>query len=304
MAFDLNDPRTQLTPPSAPVARPAGANRAPEYVEFGRRSPQEFTGGGSRSWWVRSQTCVGNYIEAAVGDAFTRTDHTDEYVVLVPSGSMAVEVSARGERRAVQGPAVVIVPPGDSSLRADAAGVLIRLFTARSAGLRARCANDDAYAVADPNVAPYRPWPDPPRGHRIRAYPLADVPDDPARFGRIFRCSTIMVNVFRPDTGPRDPSRLSPHHHDDFEQLSLQLAGDYVHHIRTPWTVDLAQWREDEHRHCASPALTVIPPPSIHTSQAVGDGEHQLVDIFCPPRLDFSLRPGWVLNADEYPLPS
>ena len=41
----------------------------------------------------------------------------------------------------------------------------------------------------------------------------------------------------------------------------------------------------------------MIPPPSAHTSQGVGDTAHQLLDLFCPPRHDFSARPGWVFNA-------
>ncbi len=113
-----------------------------------------------------------------------------------------------------------------------------------------------------------------------------------------------MVNVLPEDDQPRDPTKLSPHHHDDFEQVSLQVAGDYVHHMRVPWTPDGSTWRDDEHHHCTAPAVVVIPPPLIHTSQSVGAMRHWLIDVFAPPRVDFSQRPGWVLNADEYPMPS
>ena len=178
------------------------------------------------------------------------------------------------------------------------------IAAATAPALAARCANASEYAQADDNVAEFRSWPEPAEGHAVRVYPVAKYPVVEGRLGRIFRCSTVMVNVFDETDQPRATSKLSPHHHDDFEQISLQVAGDYVHHMRVPWTPDGTTWRDDEHQACTGPAVVVIPPPLVHTSQAVNVVRHWLIDVFAPPRVDFSERPGWVLNADEYPMPA
>ena len=68
-----------------------------------------------------------------------------------------------------------------------------------------------------------------------------------------------MINVLTKREAPRDTTKLSPHSHDDFEQASLLLEGQYVHHMRYPWTTDMADWREDEHLEVGSPSVIVIP---------------------------------------------
>jgi hypothetical protein len=247
---------------------------------------------------------VVGYTAAQPGDDLVVDDIGGEHVVLVLDKA-EIRVEHQTGSETVCEAALAVVPAGSSTIHVDVGGTIVRLLAVPTApDLVARCSNASGYAEPDENVAAFVPWPDPPAGERIRIYPLAAFPLEQGRLGRIFRCSTLMVNVLPEDDRPRDPAKLSPHHHDDFEQVSLQVHGDYVHHMRAPWTPDSSTWRDDEHRACSSPAVVVIPPPLVHTSQSVGEMRHWLIDVFAPPRFDFSQRPGWVLNADEYPLPA
>ena len=300
MPYDKNDPRSQL---STAGSAPSGIPRAAQYRELHKTSPDDKHDNGSKTWWTRSQAMLIGWTEAQPGDELT-TDVAGEYGVIAIDGA-TMQVSHDGDVVSVDEPAVVIVPPGASSLRITSAGTVIRVIAAATAPeLAARCVNKGEYSDDDTNVAAFEPWPDPPEGYRIRVYPIADHPIAEGRLGRIFRCSTVMINVLPEADIPRDPAKLSPHHHDDFEQVSLQAVGDYVHHMRVPWTPDSTVWRDDEHAACEAPSVVVIPPPLVHTSQAVGSMRHWLIDVFAPPRRDFSERPGWVLNADEYPMPA
>lgn len=293
------DLRSTLSTSGRPGA--AAASAEPQYLRYDDMPPTTTGADGTRTWVVRGQNCVVSYSRAKAGAVFRRPAGQDEYVVLLPDAGMRVAFTTASGREVVAGEAMVVVPPGQSSIELEGDGQIVLLLTASAEDLVAQSANGDAYAQWHANVAPYAPWPDPPAGHRLRTYRIGDHPYSDDRFARIFRTSGFMVNWFDAVDGPRDPNLLSPHVHDDFEQLSLVLDGDYVHHIRTPWTARLDDWREDQHELCGAPSLCIIPPPTVHTSQAVGPGRHLLIDIFCPPRVDFSGKPGWVLNADEYP---
>jgi hypothetical protein len=299
--FDKSDPRSRLAKDAGSSAN-GDVFAAAEYVKFYESEPQE-AGDGCRTWYARGQNFIVALSEAQPGAQLARSGQPDEYVVLLEHADTSVRISANGETLDVPGYSLAIVPPGDSAITVPQGGRIVRLFTTQSHDLAARCSNAGAYETRHPFIPPFEPWPEPVGGYRIRSYSL-DVPEKPGRFGKIWRCTTFMVNFFDPFVGPRDTSLLSPHHHDDFEQCSLALEGNFMHHIRWPWTKNMAVWRDDEHVHCGSPSVCVIPPPSIHTSRWLDEGRHQLVDIFSPPRVDFSQQDGWVLNADEYPMPA
>jgi hypothetical protein len=297
--YDKSDPRASLAPPGADI--PSLAAYAPaDYLRFYEDPPQRGDER-ERTWFGRGQNAIIAYSETRPGASFEREGQVDEWVLLLPDSEAKAELLVAGTTHRLTGNTITFVPPGGSALRIVSGGRVIRFFTTRSADLAEACANRGSYVEPRPNIPPFEAWPTPPDGLKVRSYSL-DVADEPGRFGRIWRCTTFMINCLTYH-GPRDITKLSPHHHDDFEQYSLALQGAFIHHMRWAWTPNMRMWRNDEHEYCGSPSVAVIPPPAIHTTRALDPGVNQLVDIFSPPRIDFSLKSGWVLNAADYPVP-
>jgi hypothetical protein len=299
--FERTDPRAALpTEPRATAADPAAGFGITQLVKLAD-TPQDACS--SYGWTVRSQNCFVSYFSAEDRLESDVVDIDAEHMLVVISGSCRLALSGVvDELHMITAPSVVCVPPSRSRFTLTGSGTVLRIVPVGDGTHDLAALNAEYYARGtDVHTASLVPWPTPNGEYRTHIYPLDDAGDVPGVFGRIYRCSTIMINVLAPQHGPRDPEKLSPHVHDGFEQCSVALSGDYVHHCRTPWTPNLALWREDEHLAAASPAIAIIPPGVFHTSQAVGSGTHQLIDVFAPPRHDFASMPGWVRNEADYP---
>lgn len=301
-SYPSSDPRSQLAAQPAAKAPAVKAYAGADYARFYAEEPQQ-AGDRSKTWLARGQNFIVAYSDVEAGAALERPAQLDEYCLILPEETLCATVTAGAETVEVPGRSIVFIPPGASKVKVAGKGRLIRIFSSAAPDLAAACSNAASYAEPHANVALLKPWPEPSGGWKIRSYSLDVDAGGTGRFGSIFRCTTLMVNMLDPRFGLRDITTLSPHHHDDFEQGSLVIDGGYIHDIRWPWTPDMRIWREDEHELMAAPSLTVIPPPSIHTSRSVLPGLNQMIDIFSPPRLDFSLKPGWVINAADYPMP-
>ena len=297
--YDKSDPRASLAPAkTGSMLNQTGLVAEAQDARFYETAPQidDATG---KTWLHRGHNFLVAYTDAEPGAVLERTGQIDEYCVLFPKAGGSIEWN--GETTEVSGFSIAFVPPGDSRVTAEG-GEIVRLFSTQNEALAEACGNARGYDTPRTHIPAFQPWPEPKGGWKVRHYSL-DVAPEEGRFGRIFRCSTLMVNVLEPFDGPRDPSKMSPHHHDDFEQGSLALSGEFTHYLRWTWTSDMADWRDDQALEMGAPSMLVIPPPVIHTTRATGPGRNLLVDIFSPPRHDFSNKPGWVLNADDYPMP-
>ena len=255
--------------------------------------------GGAKTWYGRAQNLLVAYSRVESGTTLEMANSENEYFIVLMEG--AIDVTSANGSAFVTGPAQIIVPPGRSTIAARQAGTLVRVFAPPPADLVAKAVNNSSYDRPHPNVAPFELWPTPKGGYKLRVYQFDRMPGDSRK---IFRSRNIMINWGANYVGPRDVTRLSPHKHDDFEQVSLCIVGRYVHHVRYPWESDSTQWLEDDHIEIDTPSITIMPPPALHTSVALAE-RNSLIDIFAPPRLDFSL--GEMVNADnaaDYPLPA
>lgn len=270
----------------------------PTYDRYYQRAPQLQDAAGP-TWITRGAHFVVTVTSVQAGSRLLRSAQPDEYMVYLPDVAALIRTGSQDVQASPD--SLTIVPPGDSEVIAAGTGHVVRVFTSQAADLAAQAGNAATYATGARGVAPFVAWPDPPAGFKLRHYRGADY-DNPDSNMRLFRCTGLMINLLKRRDVPRDLTRLSPHTHRDFEQGSLAVQGTYVHHLRWPWTRDMNDWRADAHEEMASPSLLVVPPGVIHTSRNV-TAPGQLVDIFAPPRPDFSARPGLVCNADEYPLP-
>jgi len=256
----------------------------------------QLVGEGVRTWITRGANfaIVVNVGEAGASLSGTTTD---EQFVYALNGGVDVEAGTRQVRLDVED--LAIVPPGVWTIRFERPGLVVQQITADEALVKL-APNAALYADGAPEVAPVEPWPEPVGGYRLRRYSTLEAY---ARGGMVhaFRTRKLMMVPYARFLEPRDETALTPHSHTDFEQGSVALEGEWLHHLRVPWTANRHDWRPDMHLHVASPSTTVIPAGVIHTSQGIAGEGMRLIDVFAPPRIDFSER-GWVDNAADYPM--
>lgn len=266
-----------------------------DHHEFSKRAPDGSVHG-LPSWCATAANLAVVVSRVTAGSLIEVPNEPDESAVLVVGGSADVRVETADDAVTAQPHSLVIAPPGGHWITALTDGYLYRVFSKLSPTY-ARC-NELAPASVNIEASDLVQGPEPIDGYRLRHYRLSDYADQNLMLHG-FVTRSLMFSIVQPQDVARSPTTLSPHLHDDFQQISLVTLGTWVHHLRRAWGPDRTAWVADEHVTVESPAVSVIHAPDIHTSQSIGKGPYQIVDLFAPARTDPAFR-GVVLNAAEY----
>jgi hypothetical protein len=274
------------------------AARPPSLLDLAQ--PSGATPTGARHWTGRAQNFAVAWHHAGTAGSSAQSESADETLLIVLDAPVAI--SGAASRAEAPARSICILPPGAWQLDLRP-GATCAVLTSLREGVAAGALNEPAYAQRDPRIAPVGPPWRALRGAgevRILSIDSIAAPEDKPRL-KMLQTATLSINWVEYE-GPRDRHALSPHSHTSFEQGSLALAGDFVHHLRVDWGPDADAWQDDQHARLGSPSLMVVPVHTIHTSEGVGPGRHLLIDVFSPPRADFIAK-GWVANSGDYAAP-
>jgi hypothetical protein len=253
--------------------------------------------GASQRSFARGQNFTVERITAAAGDIL-EIGGTQEMIMLCVETD--VVVSGCGHSVRLRPRSVAILPSGAYRLGFSQPGRIFVLATGRTDIAIGQAINAARYDDPDARVAPVgEPFRRQRRADEIVVFAIDEVAPPPTNQRLKFIQSATMSINWVEYRGPRDRTQLSPHSHADFEQGSLAIEGDFVHHLRTEWKSNANLWRDDVHLEAGKDTLLIIPPELIHTTEGIGEGDHILIDIFAPPRRDF-IANRWMHNETDY----
>ena len=273
----------------------ANAVRPPSLID----QTTTFPNGSAGHWEGRGQNFLVSWTRAGRAGARTAVDSADEAMVIVLDAS--VRIWRDGETSHAPARSICLLPAGKWTMELQP-GATCAVLTSLRDNQQTGALNESSYALRDTRIAPVGPALRALQPDKVRVLSIDAVaaPKDKPRL-KMLQSATLSINWVEYD-GPRDRRQLSPHAHSAFEQGSLALAGEFVHHLRVEWTQDATEWVDDVHAPMGSPSLMVVPVNTVHTSEGTGAGHHLLIDIFCPPRADFIAK-GWVANSGDYASP-
>ena len=246
---------------------------------------------------ARSFTIAWTFV--ADGESLLPIETGHEYMVLLPDAEAVLECG--DSRTAAPRRSVCVMPPGSSAVRLSGKGECIRIFGETPDIFKHAAVHgfERGALITGPKLRPTLPYDRTSLRNLPEVNKLDELPNsrDMPR-AKLFQTSNVSINWVE-YVGPRDRKALSPHFHTDFEQGSIAIEGEFVHHFRRDWVADADQWEEDTHIAAPAHSIAIIPPPVIHTTEGIGPGRHILIDVFSPPRGDF-IKKGQILNSSSY----